>query len=90
MLDGKRVAVVVPAFNEERLVGPDESEWKSVLGDRMRRLARQLLPGLARKGGESETKFPELIQRCGPGTLPDRSNGRRTAGSTSATPEQAQ
>jgi polysaccharide biosynthesis protein PelA len=44
---------------EERLIGPDESEWKSVLGDRMRRLARQLLPGLARKGGEPDAKFAD-------------------------------
>jgi len=42
---------------EERLIGPDESEWKAVLGDRMRRLARRLFPGLARKGGETEGKF---------------------------------
>jgi hypothetical protein len=42
---------------EERLIGPDETEWKAVLGDRMRRLARRLFPGLARKGGETESKF---------------------------------
>jgi len=42
---------------EERLIGPDESEWKAVLGDRMRRLARRLFPGLTRKGGETEGKF---------------------------------
>jgi hypothetical protein len=39
---------------EERLIGPDESEWKAVLGDRMRRLGRRLFPGLARKSGETE------------------------------------
>jgi hypothetical protein len=44
---------------EERLIGPDETEWKSVLGDRMRRLARRLFPGLARKGPETEAKFPD-------------------------------
>lgn len=43
---------------EERLLAPDEGEWKSVLGDRMRRLARQLLPGL-RKGSEADTKFAD-------------------------------
>jgi hypothetical protein len=42
---------------EERIIGPDESEWKAVLGDRMRRLARRLFPGLVRKGGETEGKF---------------------------------
>jgi len=44
---------------EERLIGPDESEWKAVLGDRMRRLARRLFPGLLRKSGETEAKFPD-------------------------------
>jgi polysaccharide biosynthesis protein PelA len=42
---------------EERIIGPDESEWKSVVGDRMRRIARKLFPGLVRKGGETEGKF---------------------------------
>jgi hypothetical protein len=42
---------------EERIIGPDESEWKAVLGDRMRRIARRLFPGLVRKGGETEGKF---------------------------------
>jgi polysaccharide biosynthesis protein PelA len=42
---------------EERLIGPDESEWRSVLGDRVRRIARWLFPGLVRKGGETEGKF---------------------------------
>jgi hypothetical protein len=42
---------------EERIIGPDESEWKAVLGDRMRRIARRLFPGLVRKGGETEAKF---------------------------------
>jgi polysaccharide biosynthesis protein PelA len=44
---------------EERLIGPDENEWKAVLGDRMRRLARRLFPGLARKGSETEGRFPD-------------------------------
>jgi hypothetical protein len=44
---------------EERLIGPDESEWKAVLGERMRRLARQWLPGLARKAGEADAKLPD-------------------------------
>jgi polysaccharide biosynthesis protein PelA len=43
---------------EERLIGPDETEWKSVLGDRVRRLARRVFPGLARRGPESESRFP--------------------------------
>jgi hypothetical protein len=42
---------------EERIIGPDESEWKAVVGDRMRRIARKLFPGLVRKGGETEGKF---------------------------------
>ena len=42
---------------EERLIGPDETEWKSVLGERVRRIARWLFPGLARKGGEAESKL---------------------------------
>jgi hypothetical protein len=42
---------------EERIIGPDESEWKAVVGDRMRRIARRLFPGLVRKGGETEGKF---------------------------------
>ena len=42
---------------EERLIGPDETEWKAVLGDRMRRIARRLFPGLVRKGAETEGKF---------------------------------
>ncbi len=41
---------------EERLVGPDESEWKAVLGERVRRIARRLLPGLVRKTPESDVK----------------------------------
>jgi hypothetical protein len=41
---------------EERLIGPDESEWKSVIGDRMRRIARKLFPGLVRKTSELDTK----------------------------------
>jgi hypothetical protein len=44
---------------EERLIGPDETEWTAVLGDRMRRFARRLFPGLARKGGENESKLPD-------------------------------
>jgi hypothetical protein len=39
---------------EERLIGPDESEWKTVLGDGLRRIARRLFPGLLRKAPESE------------------------------------
>src|SRR5262245_28880462 len=42
---------------EERLIGPDETEWKSVLGDRVRKVARWLFPALARKGGETESKL---------------------------------
>jgi hypothetical protein len=42
---------------EERLIGPDESDLKSVWGDRMRRFARRLFPGLVRKGSEAEGKF---------------------------------
>ena len=34
---------------EERLIGPDESEWKAVLSDRWRKVVRRLFPGLARK-----------------------------------------
>jgi hypothetical protein len=41
---------------EERLIGPKESEWKAVLGDRMRRIARRLFPGLVRKSPETDTK----------------------------------
>lgn len=41
---------------EERLIGPDESEWKAVLGDRMRRIAQRLFPGLVHKGSESDVK----------------------------------
>src|SRR3954453_16660267 len=44
---------------EERLTGPDESEWKAVLGDRVRRIARRLFPGLLRKGAENDTKGPD-------------------------------
>src|SRR5262245_39466461 len=44
---------------EERLIGPDETEWKAVLGDRVRRWARKLFPGLIRKGPETEAKFPD-------------------------------
>ena len=43
---------------EERLIGPDETEWKAVLGERMRRLAKRLFPGLTRKG-EAESKIVE-------------------------------
>ncbi len=45
---------------EERLIGPDESEWKSVLSDRMRKLARRLFPGFVRKSSDvAEGKFIE-------------------------------
>ncbi|MFL6798700.1 MAG: polysaccharide deacetylase family protein [Xanthobacteraceae bacterium] len=44
---------------EERLIGPDESEWKGVMSERLRRLARRLFPGLVRKGSETEPKFPD-------------------------------
>ncbi len=44
---------------EKRLVGPDETEWTAVVGERMRRLARRLFPGLARKGDETEGKIIE-------------------------------
>jgi polysaccharide biosynthesis protein PelA len=42
---------------EERINGPDESEWTAVVGDRMRRVARRLFPGFVRKNAETETKF---------------------------------
>jgi polysaccharide biosynthesis protein PelA len=42
---------------EERLLTPDETEWSSVLGDRMRRIARRLFPGFTRK---SETEPPKV------------------------------
>jgi polysaccharide biosynthesis protein PelA len=42
---------------EERIIGPDESEWRQVLGDRMRKFARKIFPGLIRKGSETEAKF---------------------------------
>jgi polysaccharide biosynthesis protein PelA len=42
---------------EERIIGPDESEWSAKVGDRMRRAARRLFPGLVRKSAETETKF---------------------------------
>ena len=41
---------------EERLIGPDESEWKAVLSDRWRKVVRRLFPGLARKA-EIDSKF---------------------------------
>src|SRR5262249_43589837 len=41
---------------EERLVSPDETEWGSMVGDRMRRIARRLFPGLTRK---NETEPPK-------------------------------
>jgi hypothetical protein len=41
---------------EERVLSPDETEWGSVLGDRMRRIARRLFPGLTRK---NETEPPK-------------------------------
>ena len=44
---------------EERLIGPDETEWTAVLGERVRRIARRLFPGLARKGGETDSKSVE-------------------------------
>ena len=45
---------------EERLIGPDETEWRSVLSDRMRKLARKLFPGLVRKTSDvAEGKFVE-------------------------------
>jgi hypothetical protein len=45
---------------EERLIGPDETEWRSVLGDRVRKLARSLFPGLVRKTSDvAEGKFVE-------------------------------
>jgi polysaccharide biosynthesis protein PelA len=34
---------------EERLVSPDETEWTAILGDRFRRIAHRLFPGLTRK-----------------------------------------
>jgi hypothetical protein len=42
---------------EERIIGPDESEWKQVVGDRMRKFARRLFPGLVRKSAETEGKL---------------------------------
>ena len=45
---------------EKRLIGPDETEWRSVLGDRVRKLARLLFPGLVRKTSDvAEGKFVE-------------------------------
>lgn len=45
---------------EERLIGPDESEWKAVMSDRMRKWARRLFPGLVRKSSDvAEGKFIE-------------------------------
>ncbi len=45
---------------EERLIGPDENEWKAVVGDRMRKWARRLFPGLLRKSSDvAEGKFIE-------------------------------
>ena len=45
---------------EERLIGPDESEWRAVMSDRMRKWARRLFPGLARKSSDvAEGKFIE-------------------------------
>ncbi len=45
---------------EERLIGPDENEWRSVVGDRMRKWARRLFPGLIRKSSDvAEGKFVE-------------------------------
>src|SRR5262249_6784916 len=41
---------------EERLIGPDESEWKAVLGDRMRRFARRAFPRPAPKGPGAQAK----------------------------------
>jgi polysaccharide biosynthesis protein PelA len=42
---------------EERLIAPDESEWRAALGERMRRVARRLFPGFVRKSAENETKI---------------------------------
>ncbi len=43
---------------EEKLTGPDETEWRSVFGDRMRKLARMLFPGLVRKTSDvAQGKF---------------------------------
>ena len=45
---------------EERLIGPDQTEWRSVLGDRMRKFARRLFPGLLPKVSDvAEGKFVE-------------------------------
>jgi len=44
---------------EERLIGPDESEWKAVLGERVRRFARRLFPSLTRKSGEAESRIAD-------------------------------
>jgi polysaccharide biosynthesis protein PelA len=44
---------------EERLLAPEESEWTTALGERMRRIARRLFPGLMRKSAENETKIGE-------------------------------
>lgn len=41
---------------EERLIGPDETEWKAVLGERLRRVAQRIFPGLVHKGSESDVK----------------------------------
>jgi hypothetical protein len=41
---------------EERLIAPEESEWKTLLAERMRRVARWLFPGFAHKGAEADSK----------------------------------
>jgi polysaccharide biosynthesis protein PelA len=44
---------------ELRLVGPDESDWRSMILERLRQLARRLFPGLARKSYENEAKIAD-------------------------------
>jgi polysaccharide biosynthesis protein PelA len=41
---------------EERLIGPDESKWKAVVGDRLRRIAQKIFPGWLHRGSESDIK----------------------------------
>jgi polysaccharide biosynthesis protein PelA len=41
---------------EERLIAPGESEWMAVVGERMRRIARRLFPGLLRRSAETDSK----------------------------------
>jgi hypothetical protein len=44
---------------EERLIGSDETEWAAALGDRMRRVAHRLFPGLTRRSETEPGKAEE-------------------------------